>query len=250
MKLNLLFISIAVTLLASCKKAEGPGGTSSINGIVVSKNHGSAKAEITEIIFTNGLQVEHGDYFLLNTPNSDKYYYVWYDNPTWISNGDPMLLGRIGISVEFNYSNSNTAIADSTLTALNNHTAGDFSFELLNDVLILTNTEMGEVPDADEVTSPFEFNIADQGKNSSLEPSTPLIDEKVYLVYGNNDYYDDDTRTGVNGEFQFPGLTKGDYTVYVISKDTLNGSSKKIEVAVSITSNKSENDAGTISVIN
>lgn len=249
MNVKLLLFSISIILIASCKKVEGPGGTSSINGIVMGMNHESAKAEVTEIIFTNGLQVEHGDYFLLNTPNSNNFYYVWYDNPTWISNGDPMLSGRIGIKVEFNYTDSNTAIADSTLSALGNYSGGDFSFELINDVLILTNTEMGEVPDADEVTSPFEFNIVDQGKNSELNQSMPLVDEKVYLVYGSGDYSSDDVRTGVNGEFQFTGLTKGDYSVYVISKDTINGGSEKIEVEISIADKKSVNDIGTINVI-
>jgi len=243
-----LFLMILSIAFVSCKK-EGPGGTSSIQGIVMSSNHVDAEAEITEITFTNGLEVEHGDYFLLNSTNSDDYYYVWYDNPTWVTNGDPLLNGRTGIKVEFNYSNSNTEIADSTLSALGNYTNGNYTFQQINDVIILTNTGLGNVPDADKVTSPFEFNIANQGKDAQLNDALPYVDEQVYIKYGDNEYTNDDVRTGINGEFQFTGLAKGSYTVFVYSKDTLNGGVEQVSLSVDISANKSINDLGTFNII-
>lgn len=46
----------------------------------------------------------------------------------------------------------------------------------------------------------------------------PLADERVYIIYGDGDYYDDDTRTGPNGEFRFAWLRKGDYRLYAIGE--------------------------------
>lgn len=42
-------------------------------------------------------------------------------------------------------------------------------------------------------------------------------DERVYIVYGNNNVSDDDIRTGPNGEFEFRYLRKGKYKIYAYS---------------------------------
>jgi hypothetical protein len=44
-------------------------------------------------------------------------------------------------------------------------------------------------------------------------------DEKIYIIYGDGDTPDDDTRTGSNGEFQFKYLRKGKYKIYTYSLD-------------------------------
>lgn len=248
MKLNLLIFFAGFSLLTACNKNEGPGGTSVIRGMVMGSDHEFGKAEVTEIIVTNGLQIEHGDYWILNTPGNGEYFYIWYDNPDWVSEGDPGLSGRTGIPVEFNYSDSNTEIAEKTAEALNNSAGANFTISVINDVISITTNQTGIVPDADEVTSPFEFNIAEQGENGTLSEVTPMIDERVYIVYGEEEYYSDETRTGPDGEFQFAGLTRGDYTIYVVSKDTITGGNEKIEAKVSITDKKSEIDAGTIKI--
>ena len=41
---------------------------------------------------------------------------------------------------------------------------------------------------------------------------------RVYIRYGDGDFYDDDTRTGPNGEFEFRWLRKGTYTVFTYSE--------------------------------
>jgi hypothetical protein len=252
MKKNCYYaLALAIFLVTSgCNKEAGPGGTSSITGYVNGKDHQFAQAEITEIIFTAGSEVEHGDYWILNTPNNGTQYYVWYDNPTWISNGDPQLAGRTGIPVSFNYSDSNSEIADNTLNALNAVLTPDFSMSLTNDVLILTNTSSGYVPDANNMISPFEFNIADQGSDATLSTSTPSIDEHVYLVYGANKNYGESVKTGGDGEFRFDYLTKGTYTVYVVSKDTTtqNGAMKEA-VTLEIADNKSVVSLSAINVL-
>ena len=42
----------------------------------------------------------------------------------------------------------------------------------------------------------------------------PYPEARVYIAYGDNDFYDDDVRTGPDGLYVFPWLRKGDYKVY------------------------------------
>ncbi len=43
-------------------------------------------------------------------------------------------------------------------------------------------------------------------------------DEKVYIIYGENTTFDDDTKTTYNGKFKFDYLYKGNYTIYTYSE--------------------------------
>lgn len=45
------------------------------------------------------------------------------------------------------------------------------------------------------------------------------MDEDVYIIYGNNVSYNDRIKTNYKGEFEFKYLRKGQYTIYVYSKD-------------------------------
>lgn len=63
--------------------------------------------------------------------------------------------------------------------------------------------------------------LLEQRYNSSGQPSGqpyPLADTRVYIIYGDGAFHDDDTRTGPDGRFRFPYLRKGVYTVYAISE--------------------------------
>jgi hypothetical protein len=240
-----LFCSL---FLLSCQKNEGQGGTSIIKGKLLGKNHSSAKAEVTEVIFTNGLEVEHGDYWLLNSPSNNEFYYIWYNNPTWVSNGNPNLEGRTGIKVDFNYSDSNVEIALNTKQAIESST-NLFNLNLVNDVITISNTLKGECPDHTDVTTPFDFNVVTQGKNSIMGEELPLNNEKVYISFGTHTSFDDDVQTTPDGMFIFKNLTKGKYKVSYFNKDTITGMSEIQQIEVEITKNKSENDVETLHVI-
>lgn len=43
-------------------------------------------------------------------------------------------------------------------------------------------------------------------------------DEKVYIVYGDRPIYDDETRTHLDGTYQFNYLNKGTYTLFAYSE--------------------------------
>ena len=238
-----------IVLLAACNKTEGPGGTSSITGFVKSQNHQNAQTEITEIIFTQGLSVEHGDYWVLNNPSDEEQFYIYYDNPSWISDADPALAGRTGISVEFNYSDSNVEIAENTMTAVISIASDYYSITRNVDILTITSELTAETVDADKVTSPFEFNTSQQGKAALLEDVYSAVDEKVYLTYGDNTNYDDFERTGGDGEYQFNNLTNGVYTIYAISKDTVSGGTIKVSQTVEISDKKTVVTVGEIQIL-
>lgn len=46
----------------------------------------------------------------------------------------------------------------------------------------------------------------------------PAIEERVYIIYGDNSYYADETRTNYDGTFQFDYLYKGDYQIFLYSE--------------------------------
>ncbi|MDX2359311.1 MAG: carboxypeptidase-like regulatory domain-containing protein [Crocinitomicaceae bacterium] len=239
-------------LLSSCQK-EGPGGTSSISGnvsgeIITGNSGGSAEKEVTTVICThaNGIDgsiLDNSDYFLLNTPDGGTYYYVWYENTNWLGQ-DPSLSGRTGIKVTYSNNDSNLTIAGNTAVQIAAIAGTDFTVEVINDIVTITNTAVGEVPDADEVNTPFIVDVANQGKSaaggSSSTIEAPIADERVYIIYGDEDTYSESVRTDADGNYQFKGLTKGDYTVFAFSVNTSdpNGLLMQVEQAVTITDNK------------
>lgn len=76
-------------------------------------------------------------------------------------------------------------------------------------------------------------------------------DEDVYLIYGDEGtFYDDDVKTSYDGTFEFNYLQKGKYKLFVYQKCTSCNSGKEaVFVDVEITDNKSQNDVGTIIIL-
>ena len=62
------------------------------------------------------------------------------------------------------------------------------------------------------------------------------LDEDVYIVYGDNDYYDDKIATHFDGSYKFEYLMPGTYTIYTYSKDvTGNNTNPKIVLKKEVT---------------
>lgn len=265
MKFKSIFILACILTVgfSSCKKVEGPGGSSSIKGNLMGNiilgSSGTAKYEVTHVTIThaNGVDgsiLDNSDYFLLNTPNGGTYYYVWYENSNFPGQ-DPGLSGRTGIKVTYSNSESNVTIATNTEAAIQSGAGADFTVTRVGDILTITNTTFGEVPDADDVNTPFNVDVATQGKSatggSSLSAETPIAEERVYIVYGEEDFYSESVRTDESGNFQFTGLTRGDYRVYALSVDTLSASGGMVrsELSASITEKQQVVDAGQLNII-
>lgn len=217
---SILFAALVALSFSSCEKIAGPGGTSSITGTVSGINSSAGQYEVIEITVTPGSILEHGDYFIVNQLSGDNYYF-YFNNPVWVTSADPELLGRTGVQIDFSYDETNFEIAakvDSVLTA---NLGNAFSIATNGDIITLTAVEMGNIPDPDDVTTSFLVDVSNQGEVGYLGAETSMTDMRVYLCYGENELFDESTKTGANGAFAFRDLQIGKYTVYVLSKDSL-----------------------------
>lgn len=258
-KITIALLLGGLVSLSSCKKEAGNGGTSAISGTVNGKKYSkgsnsSAEKEITQIIVPNGANIDDGDYILLNTPNNGTQYYVWFK---W-NNGvqpSPNLSGRTAIQVTYNFNESNSTVAANVASAINSIASADFSVAVSNDIIVLTNKAFGAVPDADELSSNLLVDIQNQGKSGSSVAGTfvegPIVDERVYLVFGDDTYFSEDVRTDANGHYEFKGLNRGSYKVYALSNDTtsLINAMTMIETSVEIKDKKSVVEASELYII-
>jgi hypothetical protein len=254
MKQLLAFALLLLFTSTSCKKIAGPGGTSAIRGKVMGTTNEQAdpgEHEVIDILVKAGSAIEHGDYWLLNGADGNLYY-IWYNNPTWISNGDPLLQGRTAIQVNFNYSDDNVTVANNTVAAITAVISNQFQVSQNQDIITLTSTSFVDLSDADNGNSNFNVDVANQGKipgTSSGEITIGRADERVYLVYGDGEVFNESMKTGGGGEFVFDGLNVGTYTLYALSKDPITGEKVPVFKTVEITEKKTMTDAGTISVL-
>jgi len=242
-------IGLTSTLLfTSCEKVAGPGGTSAIRGNVVGLKNNLGESEVIDITVKYGLDVEHGDYFLINGAGNNSRYYIWYNNPTWVSNGNPNLVGRTGIKVDFNYSDSNADIAINTAAAMSAAMNADFMIDVNGDIITLTGIQHVDLIDADNGTTNFSVDVSNQGKYDHFGTDIAMADEHVYLIYGEGTSFNQSARTGANGEFTFDGLQIGTYKVYALTKDTITGEKTPIYKTIEISEKASINEIGTYSI--
>ncbi len=78
--------------------------------------------------------------------------------------------------------------------------------------------------------------INDYNSSGILINSYYAPEERVYIVYGDNDIYDDVTRTHFEGSYQFKYLREGEYTIFAYS-DCLAcpSGTEAVQVTVEIT---------------
>jgi hypothetical protein len=55
-------------------------------------------------------------------------------------------------------------------------------------------------------------------------PSYNAENEEVYIIYGSNPTFGDHQKTNYDGSYEFKYLQKGNYKIYVYSKDSTNSS--------------------------
>lgn len=253
-KIGLIAGCVLVLGTASCSKHAGSGGNSAIRGLVTGYHTGSGdkdpSAEVTTVTFTEGAAVDDNDYWLLNSAGGNQYY-IWYDNTNWVG-GDPVLTGRTGIKVVYDFYNTNSEMAANTLAQLNAMAGADFTFSIDNDIIVITDKQLGFVVDAEDMTTPFAIDVSTQGKSGTSGTSGyngPMVDQRVYLIYDDEEYYSESVRTDDKGEYEFKGLRKGNYRIFAFSKDTLSNTSSRVEVTAEIGKNKSIVSAPDIVII-
>lgn len=81
----------------------------------------------------------------------------------------------------------------------------------------------------------------------------PLQDERVYIIYGDDNIYSDDFRTDAEGRYRFQWLRKGTYTIFAYSEDTLayppTGQLFADSVSIEIKKNRTEYSAPELIVV-
>lgn len=76
-------------------------------------------------------------------------------------------------------------------------------------------------------------------------------EQRVYIIYGDGTFQDDDVRTNAEGFFRFPWLRKGDYTVYTISQcGTFDGCTYSVSARASVNDRKAVVDVGILNIQN
>ena len=152
--------------------------------------------------------------------------------------------------VTFNYSDSNIEIAQKTRQALLAIPGANYNITLSSDILTITDLGQVNVPDADNGTTNFAVDVANNGKPGSASSNTPIANERVYIIYGNNEYAAKDLRTDEAGSYSFEGLQKGEYTIYVLSKDPVNnGVMTRESIQASIAEDNSIVEVETMNII-
>lgn len=77
----------------------------------------------------------------------------------------------------------------------------------------------------------------------------PLAKHDVYIVYGDNTFYDDDIETSYDGRFEFKHLQPGNYTIFLYEKNPSDPSGDSvITIPVTISKKKDYIELGTIDV--
>jgi len=87
---------------------------------------------------------------------------------------------------------------------------------------------------------------------------TQLLDEhyameqRVYIMYGEDEIYSDEMRTNFDGSFKFDYLEKGKYTIFVYSKDstfTVPGGKEPLFIEFEIADKKEAVDLDVITIL-
>ena len=68
----------------------------------------------------------------------------------------------------------------------------------------------------------------------------PAVDKDVFIVFGDDDFVGDDTKTDYQGRFQFSYLLKGTYSIYYYSDDTTSAYGENTEILQTVDLGKKE----------
>lgn len=102
-------------------------------------------------------------------------------------------------------------------------------------VLLIVSCSKEGVGGSGVISGTVKRNII--SKNGEFIESIPAINKSVFITYGDENYYNNDLKTDINGYFEFEYLNKGDYKLFVYS-DCIDCTSGKKEVSKSTTLKK------------
>jgi len=179
----------------------------------------AARSEITSVTTVGDVASSlNSTFFLIDTPGVD--YYVWYD----VGGGgvDPLVPGRTGITVPITANDNANSVASDTTTAIDAEV--DFSASAGLNVVTVTNTTAGQVPDAVDGSAPtgFSFLTSIQGIDIAVDPAPGGKSPITVSIDGDDTPLDIATKTAtaIDLEADFNSFTSGSKTVQIENTST------------------------------
>lgn len=150
-----------------------------------------------------------GDYFLLNGPNNETNYYVWYNKAS--GGGDPLVANRTGIQVAVGSGDTDAQVATATASAID--AVADFSASASLNVVTITASGPGITDDLEDVNTGFTFAVTTYGATAPLEAvdtiRTNVFNERLQIYFSGLGNYPVIYNPEENAKYQ-PFLTAPD----------------------------------------
>jgi len=200
------FILIVLWLGFACTQEEGSGGNSHIKGCLIEKvyNHDFSllleerPAKDCDVFLLYGEQKSVGDDVKTSFTGDFNFQYLWP--------GSYKLY-------YFSQDSSDFGLEKEVVTHI--ELSNNQTYDL--DTLYCFSTL-----DWDEGTSSIKGKVLETNYKTNGQVkyfNQPALDKDVYLLYGNSTAPVERIRTSYDGSFEFKGLIKGNYKVFVLSED-------------------------------
>lgn len=115
----------------------------------------------------------NGDYFVINSANDDRSYYVWFKTSGGAVS-DPTVSGKIGVRVNVDTGSAASVVATKVRDALNSLPV-DFSASASGSNCTVTNVGYGYTTDATAGTSGFTISVLTQGQGENASNKEVLL---------------------------------------------------------------------------
>ncbi len=242
-KFKFIFLVLGIASFVACEKEEGMGGTASISGTLMVKTYDRDFKVLQDI-----------------SPAIDEDVFIIF--------GDDDVVGE-NTSTSYNGKFEFSYLREGKYTIFY---ASEDSLSPIGDdkeQLVSVTLNKGQTLDLGEL---FQYNTIDfndgtsvikgrvqqinywdvPGKQDVVAIDTSSAQElEIYITYGDDAFYSERIRTQEDGTFEFKGLIKGQYRIFMYSDDIEGGSEKIIiESDVSTESHGQVTDIGDLFVYN
>lgn len=232
-------VLLCLSLVHSCEKSEGLGGTASISGTVMEQYYNDdyslliheKPAVDEEVYIVFGEEKALGNRVRTNMYGQFMFKYLYPGQyEVYFISGDSSSV--LELDVEKAWPVELAKGEDRDLGELVKLTPLDF-----DDGTAIIKGRVKVIDYVDTSTWP----------NLVIEKTYYGTEQEVYLTYGDHTFYDERIRSQFDGTFEFGGLIPGDYLVFLYSDDVSGESDKEaLKFEVSITGLEQVVDLGEI----
>lgn len=213
---TLTYLAVVI-LLAACEKQEGPGGKSSIEGTITVKEYNRNFSDLLDEYPAHKLDVYinygGGDVVGddMETSQSGKFkfrflqegeYTIWYTSDDTVPGSQSEILIEREISLG---NNQNKDLGN--LITYRSRDFDEGSSTICGKVYLINYKNTATPPYTED----------------DIKDITPAQEEDVYLIYNENQTFNEEVETNYDGEFCFPSLIQGKYRIFVYSEDLPGG---------------------------